>query len=78
MAKYGEQFHGQTGPVNCPLCGLHLDSQAMAVNNCQEVKKNLSLDENYSDIFKTVISNNLVKSLVNIYKLREEYLSQNI
>ena len=78
MAKYGENVHGQNGPVNCPLCGLHLDSQAMAYNNCKEVKQNLSLDGNYSDIFKSDISNNLVKSLVNIDKLREEHLSQNI
>ena len=77
MAKYGENFRGQTGPVSCPLCGLHLDSQVMAYNNCLVIKQNISLEGNYSDIFKNIISNNLVKSLVNIESLRDEKLLQN-
>ena len=51
MAQYGENYRGNTGPVNCPLCGVHLDSQFMAVNNCQVVKNNIIVEGKYSDIF---------------------------
>ena len=27
MAQYGENFRGNTGPVNCPLCGIQMDSR---------------------------------------------------
>ena len=78
MAQYGENFRGNTGPVNCPLCGVHLDSQIMAFNNCQVVKQNIVLEGNYSDIFRPEASTNLVKTLINIDKFREETLNDQL
>ena len=58
--------------VNCPLCGLHLDNQAMAFNNCPVLKANITINGKYEDLFKKNISIELVKTLVNISKFREE------
>ena len=58
--------------VNCPLCGLHLDNQAMAFNNCPVLKANITIKGKYEDLFKKNVSIELVKTLVNISKFREE------
>ena len=72
MAQYGENFRGNTGPVNCPLCGVHLDSQIMAFNNCQVVKQNIVIEGNNSDIFRPEAPINLAKTLISIDKLKDQ------
>jgi hypothetical protein len=72
MANFGENFREGNSPVNCPLCGLHLDNQAMAFNNCPVLKANITIKGKYEDLFKKNMSFELVKTLVNIDKFREE------
>ena len=58
--------------VNCPLCGMHLDSQVMGFSNCPVIKANIIIRGQYEDIYKQTIPCELVKTLENIDKFREE------
>ena len=72
MANFGENFCEGNCAVNCPLCGLHLDNQEMAFNNCPVIKANVNIRGQYEDLFKKNVSSELVKTLENISKFREE------
>ena len=74
MASYGENFRGKSGPVSCPLCGLHLDTQFMGFSNCTVIKSNLNINGNYEDIFKSKIPNEVVFSIEKLDKFREEHM----
>ena len=56
MANFGENFREGNCPVNCPLCGLHLDNQAMAFNNCPVLKANITIIGKYKELFKKNVS----------------------
>ena len=71
MANYGDNFWAKNGEVLCPICGLHLDSQSMAFNNCQAIKEEISIHGKYADIFKSVISGKLAVTLENIDNIRK-------
>ena len=71
MASYGENFRAKNGQVMCPICGLHLDSQSMAFNNCEAIKTEISIYGKYEDIFKSVISGKLAVTLENIDNIRK-------
>ena len=75
MAKYGENFRGSYGPVACPLCGLHLDNQKMAFENCPVIKANIQIVGSYSDIFSSCVNPELVKTLEKIEIFREKNIS---
>ena len=75
MAKYGENFRGSHGPVACPLCGLHLDNQKMAFENCPVIKANIQIVGSYSDIFSSCVNPELVKTLEKIEIFREKNIS---
>ena len=74
MASYGENFRGKSGPVSCPLCGLHLDTQSMGFSNCTVIKNNLNINGNYEDIFLSKIPSEVVFSIVKLDKFREEHM----
>ena len=73
MANFGENFREGSAAVNCPLCGLHLDNQEMAFYNCPVIKANVKIRGQYEDIFKKNVSTELVNTLDNISKFREEF-----
>ena len=77
MADYGENFRGPNGPRMCPICGLHLDNQVLSFYNCQEIRTKILVKGEYSDIFKPTIPIDLVNTLVNIDKLRENLKAEN-
>ena len=70
MAQFSDNFRGTTPPAPCPLCAKHLDLQEMSFL-CPIVKEKMQINENYENIFKQQISNNLAKILVAIMKLRK-------
>ena len=67
MATFGENYRGINGPVNCPLCGLHLDSQFMGFYNCQ-----VEINGDCEDIFRKSVPKDVATSLYEIDKFREE------
>ena len=73
MADYGENFRAGSQMSTCPLCGLHLDSQSMAYENCPVVKSKVDTVGSYTDIFGKYISVKVVKTLQNIDQLREKH-----
>ena len=73
MANYSENFRGYSGHTPCPLCLSHLDSQAMCMT-CPTIKENISVRGKYGDIFSNEVTRELVKSLQEIEKFRNEYL----
>ena len=57
----------------CPLCGLHLDSQSMAYENCSVVKSEVDTEGSYTDIFGKFIPSKVVKAIINIDQLRTKH-----
>ena len=74
MANYRQNFGNNNGPVNCQLCGLHLDNQYMAFYNCHIIKDNVDIKGKYEDIFKQSVPSDLVNTLVKIEQFRKENL----
>ena len=72
MASYRQNFGSCNGPITCPLCGLHIDNQSMAFNNCPVIKDNVKIEGKYEDIFRSAVPSDLVRTLVNIEKFRKE------
>ena len=77
MANFGENFKNGSGNVNvpCPLCHIHLDTQAMAFQ-CPKLLTEVKIIGSYSDVFLEDIPKELVNTLTNILKFREKYLQE--
>jgi hypothetical protein len=75
MANFGENFKNGRTHVPCPLCHLHLDTQAMAFQ-CSKVLEEVRIDGSYEDLFKEKISKDLAKTIVNIVEFRKKYLEE--
>ena len=60
MANYGEYFRRGNGPVNCPLCGSHLDGQKMGFENCPFIKSKVQIAGNYKDIVSSQVKSDMV------------------
>ena len=52
------------------VMSIHMDTQAHAVQ-CNKVNESISVEGNYSDIFKDKIPTNILKSMYQILKMRE-------
>ena len=70
VADFKENFGQKYEDKVCPLCGIHMDTQAHAVQ-CVKVKESVQVQGKYSDIFKEIIPRNISQSLYSISKLRE-------
>ena len=55
----------------CPLCTIHLDTQAHALQ-CPEIKSKIQIEGNYRDIFKNKIPSEISKTLFKISQLRKD------
>ena len=56
-----------------PLCTVHMDTQTHAVQ-CVQVKQMISIEGNYSNIFKEKIPCDISRTLYKITKLREDLI----
>ena len=75
MAIFGENFRNGRTQVPCPLCQVHLDSQAMAFQ-CIKLKSEINMRGKYEDLFKDDIPSELVKTLTKIVDYRTKYLQE--
>ena len=71
MVSFGENFRGKLGPALCPLCGVHLDSQKLAVDNCKVIRENIKIEGSYSSIFSRNIPSDIANTLQEIDQFRE-------
>ena len=71
MAPMGENFRGSQTETTCPLCSVHLDSQAMALN-CQEIKQNCQITMKIEDIYSDNIPLKIAQELLTITKVRKK------
>ena len=71
MAQFSGNYKGQ-GPIElCPLCGSHSDHQEMSFR-CSVVRDKIELAEEYENIFKPKISQDLANNLQKIDNLRRK------
>ena len=75
MSNFKENFQGNNGHNPCPLCYLHLDSQAL-VFQCPIIKQEFPTNCRFEDIFSDTIPLSLVENLGNILKYRDNYLQE--
>ena len=71
MAPFGENFKAGQFRTNCTLCFTHIDSQEESFN-CVAMNKLMKIRGNYCDIFSDQVSQDLVRTLSNIYNFRKE------
>ena len=72
MSNFKENFKNGLESIPCPLCNLHFDKQEMAFQ-CPVVKSNVEVKGNFEDIFKENIPKEVVVTLINISKFREQF-----
>ena len=72
MSPFGENFRSGSLSTICPLCLSHVDSQENSLF-CPTLRRQLSLNENYQDIFSQNIPKDLVQTLFDIYTYRKEF-----
>jgi hypothetical protein len=72
-AKLKENMKNGYQSSLCPFCHVQPDNQSHSVQ-CTVVKSRVKIDGNYEDIFKEKIPLNISKTLLNIFKLREEVI----
>ena len=70
MANFQENFPGNSGHNPCPLCLVHLDSQALCLQ-CPMVKSEIDIKGKIDDIFSEDIPMEIVNTLTKVMKLRE-------
>ena len=63
--------------VHCPLCAVHLDTQAHSLL-CEEVKEKISVKARYSDIFREKIYSLFHTQIFHILFLHLEQLGENL
>ena len=73
VAKFKENFGDTYEDKSCPVCKVHLDTQAHSVQ-CEKVKEEIKIEGNYTDIFKENVPSNISKTLLRISKLREDLI----
>ena len=72
MANFGENFRNNRGPVLCPFCETHLDNQALSLQ-CTEVKKQITIKTDITDIYTQNISLESIKTITKISEIREDF-----
>ena len=68
MTKFGKNYGD--GDKLCPACNEHEDSQEK-IFECIEMKKLMKIDKKYSEVFSLNPSQELLKILMKIIKIRE-------
>lgn len=73
MARFGENFRGQNGPIMCPLCQSHLDNQSMSFQ-CKVINEETEIFGKLEDIYMEHIDENTISTLEKIMNIRREKL----
>ena len=73
MAPLGENFRGNQAQTTCPLCSVHLDSQAMALN-CLEINQKFQTSIKIEDIYSDKIPLKIAQDLLKITKVRKKLI----
>ena len=71
MADFGENFHGGGGPVVCPLCWNHLDSQSFSLQ-CSEMRGLIHTDRTIEDVYGDHVDEETAHMTTEILRIREE------
>ena len=71
MSNFKENYRGSQGHSPCPLCLVHLDSQAAAFQ-CPKLKQEINVKGNLDKIFSDEIPLDLVITLTNILEYRQD------
>ena len=75
MARYGTNFRGTSNEADlCELCQTHRDAQE-EIYICEFNKKHIRLQGTYLDLFNSEVKVEVIKTLEEIYKKRENKLS---
>ena len=70
MAKFHENYRGNSPLNHCPLCLSHPDTQKWSFK-CSILQKNIKISGNYEDIMTGRISKKLAKTVKSIINFRE-------
>ena len=70
MEEFGENFRGGNDLVVCPLCSLHFDSQYVCFQ-CPVMKKEIGLDGDMAEVYKTDISKEIIQKISKISEYRK-------
>ena len=73
MERFGENYRGGAESISCPLCHTHLDNQEMSYQ-CPEIKKEIDIKGNFSDIYNENIQNETIETIVRISRYRTKVL----
>ena len=75
LERFGENFRGGRDFVDCGLCGKHRDSQEESFK-CTFIKSKIELKGAYENIFSKHMDRKTVNSIMNISRIRREYLEK--
>ena len=75
MADYGENYREGRGSVNCPLCGLHLDSQEL-IFQCPMTETIINHGGHIEDIYKEKITNQTITQIIQVDGYRRQKLGK--
>ena len=72
MAPFGQNFKGGQSMIVCPFCGNHADGQEESWG-CKPINRIIDIQGDYEEIFGQPFSEQIVKSVENLYIFREEF-----
>ena len=72
MASFGQNFKGGQAFIKCPFCDNHVDGQEESWN-FPKMKQIMDIQGDYIDIFGNTFSQEVIKTVQNLYTFREEY-----
>ena len=72
MAPFGQNFKGGQEFIICPFCDSHVDGQEESWT-CPKMKQIIDIKGDYKDIFGNIFSQEVIKSVQNLYTFREEF-----
>ena len=75
LERFGENFREGREVVECGLCGKHRDGQKESFN-CSFIKSKIDLQGKYENIFAKRVDRATINSIMNISKIRREYLEE--
>ena len=75
MADFGENFKSGDEAVICPLCLDHIDSQSKSFE-CQIIKNKIEVKGNMLDVYGSNITRNLIQTIHDITKIRNDIFNK--
>ena len=72
MAPFGQNFRGGQSIIYCPFCQNNADGQEESWK-CIKMNSLMDIQGDYKDIFGQTFSQEVIKTVHNLYTFREEY-----